>query len=441
MKRYFLLIGLSALLAVSCRTSDTIENSSQTVLPATPAESEALYSYREFRDLGLEYAGLNPAQKSSVTASLMSEMTLDEKIGQIFMLAIRHTANGRPALEVDDYLKAYMDRYIPGGLILFSINFSSPEQTRDFIGDLQARSPFPLFITTDEEGGKVSRLGGTPPMNVTHLPPAYELAAPGKPELSRYAASVLAADMRDLGFNMNMAPVADLRTLGPGDMMRDRSFGTDPESAGRMTAAAVSGFQEKGISAVLKHFPGHGNASGDSHIGAVASLSSAEKFAAEEFTPFRMGIEAGADFILMAHIAAPALTGDSTPASLSYRIQTEILRETLGYEGIIISDAMDMGAIKSHYTPREAAVMAFSAGTDIILMPANIPEAQEGIKIAITDGLLSMERLDSSVERILTLKFEKGMFDKNHEYVNILSDNHKIQEHNKLNELLNTELN
>ncbi|MDC7239801.1 MAG: glycoside hydrolase family 3 protein [Spirochaetales bacterium] len=435
MKRHFLYIGLSALLAVSCRTSIPTEISTQESLP--PEEkTEILFTFDEYKSSNIDFGALSARQKDYLVDSLLGQMSMEEKIGQIFMLAIRHTANGRPALELDDYLKAYMDRYIPGGLILFTINYSSPEQTRRFISDLQDHSPYPLFITTDEEGGQVSRLGSTPGMNVVHLPSAYELASTGDPEINRYASSVLAMDMRDLGFNMNMAPVADLRTYGRGDMMRARSFGNDPGIVGRMTAASVEGFQEYGISSALKHFPGHGNASGDSHDGAVASLSSLDDFYNREFESFRMGIEAGADFVLMAHIAAPSLTGDNTPASLSYKIQTEILREELGFEGIIITDAMDMGAIKSHYSPEDAALMAFSAGTDIILMPENIPSAQLAIKEAVTDGRITINRLNSSVKRILSLKFEKGMFVPGSEYHEILKENDKTEHHNRLNELL-----
>lgn len=405
----------------------------------TPEKTEKIISLEEFRNSDIDFNNLSQNQQNKLIDSMTVKMNRDEKIGQLFILAVRHTADGQPAYKADDYIKAFMDRYLPGGIILFSINYKNPAQTRTMIQDLQDYSPYPLFVTTDEEGGKVSRLGHTKGMEVVSLPPASELAAHGSPELTEFAASVLAGDMRDLGFNMDMAPVADLRHKGSHDIIGTRSFGTDPELSAEMTASFVKGLQDGGISSVLKHFPGHGNVSGDSHDGAVASLSSSNEFSEREFTSFRSGIAAGADFVLTAHIAAPALSGDSTPASLSPFIQTEILRGQLGFKGLIITDAMDMGAIKSLYSPEEASLNAILAGTDIILMPEHIPSAQQSIRDALQDGRLSEDRLNLSLKRIIKLKFQKGMFNLNYDYFKKISNTDKTKLHRALETRLKTE--
>ena len=243
----YLLISLSIL--SSCRTIE-----SQHDINSSPAQPESSSFPTESEQSGEEQ--IKPDERILQEAGkILSGMTLDEKIGQLFILAMRHTAYGEPALAMDDYLKEYINKYKPGGIILFSLNFETPDQTRKLIAGLKETSGTPLFITTDEEGGKVSRLGKQTNMNVISLPPAEELGKRGDPELVKKATMVLAADLRDLGFNMNMAPVADVtRHISP-DVIGTRSFSTNPETAAEMVAAAVKGYQENRISSVLKHFP------------------------------------------------------------------------------------------------------------------------------------------------------------------------------------------
>jgi len=371
------------------------------------------------------------------TERILTGMTIDEKIGQLFILAVRQTAYGKPALRMDDYLRNFMNRYNPGGIILFSINFQNPEQTRTLISDMQKESSLPLFIATDEEGGKVSRLGKQSNMNVLYLPPAQVLAARDDSLLIEKATSVLANDLRDLGFNMNMAPVADVTRNVPPDVIGSRSFGTDPLKTGEMVAAAVRGFQNNRICSVLKHFPGHGYVNGDSHNGMVKARGSLEEFKTVDFIPFRKGIDAGVDFIMSAHIQAASLTGNADPASLSYTIQTEILRKKLGFEGISITDAMDMGAISHYWSAGEAALKAFQAGIDIILMPSNIPEAQKYLKDAYINGEISESRLHESLYRIISTKVRRGFFQENYQFADRISSETKTLNHKALKTELN----
>jgi len=386
-------------------------------------------------------SSLDDAQKESLINEMIAGMSLDEEIGQLFILAVRHTDNGKPALSVDERVKTFMDDYKPGGIILFSINFQTPDQTIKLINDLQAISRYPLFITTDEEGGKVSRLGRLPRMDVVSLPPAAELGKRKTPALTEKSTEVLGLDLRELGFNMNMAPVADVVVPGEPNPIGNRSFSSNPEDAGSMTAAAVKGFLKAGISPVLKHFPGHGNVGGDSHLGAVTSRSSRSEFYKRDFIPFLMGMDAGCNFIMIGHISAPALTDKQEPASLSYDIQTRILRQELGYKGLIITDAMDMGAITNNYNPGIASLKAFHAGTDLILMPENIPAAQKSFKDAIASGTLSRERLEDSVRRILKVKMDNRLFDEKNG--SSLEYNTKVrnERHTRLLNLLNSQKN
>jgi len=386
-----------------------------------PRQLKALDEYLLSR--GLE------ADREEQTRAVISSMTLDEKIGQLFILAIRHTAYGKPALKMDDTVRQFMENYKPGGIILFTVNYRTPEQTRLFIRELQDTSRLPLFISTDEEGGKVSRLGKNAAMDVISLPPARDLGDLGDPAVTEQAAGILAADLRDLGFNMNMAPVADISRNRPPDVIGNRSFSSDPRLAGDMVASSVRGLQSHRVSSVLKHFPGHGNVNGDTHTGRVTAPGDLEEFHEVDFLPFRKGIEAGVDFVMTAHIQAPSLSGSSDPASLNYDIQTGILRNELGFEGLIITDAMDMGAISRYWSPGEAALKAFTAGADIILMPENIPAARDSLKKALSEGLITEERLDESLYRIISTKIRRGLFAPDYQIVERITEEEKKKNH------------
>jgi len=418
-KYLFILFGILVLLCSSCQTVPVppAPASPPTKHPYPPPQKhppsriEPALSLEDFRSRYGTFLDLTDFQKNSLVKYVIDRMSIEEKIGQLFMLALRRTPEGKPILNTDNYVRTYMNTYKPGGIILFGVNFESPEQTKALIRGLQGNSRIPLFISTDEEGGAISRLGKVPGMGVTHLPSAWEIGKSADAALAEKNASVLARNMAELGFNMNMAPVADVRRPGHDDVIGVRSFSSDPLTAAYMTASVVRGFEKNSISAVLKHFPGHGNVTGDSHTGPVQSLSSLQEFREIDFVPFIAGIKAGADFVMVGHIAAPALTGSIIPASLSSEIQTRILRGKLGFEGVIISDSMDMKAISMKYTPGEAALQAFLAGTDILLMPHYVPSAQAAMIQAAKDGTISSERLEDSLARILRLKFEKGLFD------------------------------
>lgn len=345
--------------------------------------------------------------------SILTSLSLEEKIGQLFLISVRNSYNGTRMLHADTYMENIIKNFHPGGIILFSINFDNPIQTRDLIRDTQAMSSIPLFVAVDEEGGRVARLGNSERMSVTKLPPAAIIGKTGKTEYARIATEVISRELKAYGFNMNMAPVADVNTNPANPVIGDRTYSEQAEIAGKMVAEVVETMADEQIISVLKHFPGHGDTSSDSHEGDVILLNDLKRLESIEFVPFRMGINAGADAVMTAHIEIPLVTGNDLPATMSPYFLKDILRKEMGFEGIIITDAMDMGAIKQHWTAGEAAVNALLAGVDVILMPASINDAEQGIKEALAQGIISEERIDQSVRRILRTKIKRGIMDGN----------------------------
>lgn len=343
---------------------------------------------------------------------IIEKMSLNEKIGQLFILSVRKNPDGSRMLHVDDYMESIIDTYKPGGIILFAVNFADPIQTRDFIREMQVISKIPLFMAIDEEGGVVARLGNTERMSVTKIPPAAIIGRTGKTEYAQMASQVISSELRALGFNMNMAPVADVNTNPKNPVIGNRTYSSDPYKAGKMVAAVTSAMADANIISVLKHFPGHGDSSTDTHMGEVVLEHSKKRLEEIEFVPFRMGIEAGADAIMTAHIKVPLVTGSNMPATMSPIMLKDILRDELGFKGLIITDAMDMGAVKQNWTADEAAVNAIIAGVDIILIPENIRDAVDGLKNAIDKKIITIDRIDESVRRIIKVKLKRNIYSK-----------------------------
>ena len=212
-----------------------------------------------------------------------------------------------------------------------------------------------------------------------------------------------------VGFNLNFAPVADVITNSDNTEIGNRSFSKDPEVAARMVAQMVKGLQDGNMIACLKHFPGHGSTSIDSHYGRSASERTAEELRATEFIPFRAGIEAGVELVMISHMSLPNVTGNDEPCDFSYDVVTGMLREELGFEGLIVTDSHEMGAISYYYDCGEAALRAVQAGCDVVLMPQSKTEAFEALRTALEEGTLTEERINESVLRILSLKYKYGI--------------------------------
>lgn len=262
----------------------------------------------------------------------------------------------------------------------------------------------PPFISVDEEGGTVSRIGGKGSFNIPNVGDMRDVGTSGDTHQAFEVSQAMAKYLVELGFNLDFAPVADV-VNGSGQTMARRSFGTDAQAVAQMVEAAVRGFTGGGILCCAKHFPGIGSAEGDPEVEPISTQKTVEQLQAEELLPFRSAIAAGVPFMMVGHLACPKLTGDDTPASLSRTIQTDILRAQLGFEGIIITDSLKMGAIGDRYNATELGVKALEAGADMLLMTPDFSASYEGVLSAVRDGTLSEERIDDSLRRIIKTKF------------------------------------
>lgn len=338
---------------------------------------------------------------------MVDEMTLEEKVCQLFMVTPEQITGVDAAVQAGDTTKEAIQKYPVGGIVYFAQNIIDEQQLKAMIENTKSFSKYPLFIGVDEEGGsQVARIAENENFAVEKVPDMQVIGASGDYEQAYMAGQTIGSYLHGLGFNLDFAPVADVLTNAENTVIGSRSFGADAAVDAKMVSQVVIGLQEKGVSAVLKHFPGHGGTSGDSHEGAVTSNSTLEQLRNTEFLPFKAGIEAGADCILAGHIALPEVTGDAVPATLSEKIITGLLRKELAFNGVIITDSMQMGSVTNSYTSAEAAVKAVQAGVDIILMPEDFVQAYEGILNAVRNGEISEERIDESVYRVMQCKLK-----------------------------------
>lgn len=339
--------------------------------------------------------------KAEYIQEIIDEMSAEEKAGQMLMADFRTNADGTGMTVLSEEAKDALAEYYIGGVILFAENLDTKEQTQQLTYDLQAAAHMPLFIGIDEEGGLVSRLNKS---NIEHevFPPAAEM------EDVAYAGKTIGEELAELGINVDFAPVADVNTNPDNPIIGTRAFSSDPQAAASKVAEFIRAIEETGVSACAKHFPGHGDTAMDSHLGETYVEHDMERLRSVEFVPFEQAITAGTDFIMAGHIKTPNATTDNLPASLSPEM-LGILRNDLGFNGIIITDAMNMGAIVDAYGSGESAVMAVQAGVDIVLMPADLAAAAQALTEAIEDGTISAERVEEALWRVLSLKYDKGL--------------------------------
>ena len=325
---------------------------------------------------------------------IVESMSQTEKLGQMVMIGIQGT-------KVDDDSLYMLNQYHMGGVILFDRNMENPEQVKQLTSDLQVQSneKVPLFIGIDEEGGDVVRMAEklTPP------PSQKEIGATGDIEQAKTWAIKTAKSLKDMGINVNFAPVAD---VGSNDK---RSYSTDTNTVIDFVRAATKGYQQENIIYSLKHFPGIGKGRVDSHVDSSSIDVAKEVLMTEDIIPFKTIIDENDPndyFILVSHLKYPALD-EEYPASLSSKIMTDLLRNKLGYKGIIITDDMEMGAVANHNDFRSIGVKAVKAGADIVLVCHEYEHQQEvylGLLDAVNSGEISQERIDESVKRIIKVK-------------------------------------
>lgn len=332
----------------------------------------------------------------------LDSMSLDEKIGQMIIAAYR-SENGVNVTEATDRIKDDIEKYNIGGFILFDENMQSVDQTKQLIRFYKENSRITPFIAIDEEGGAVSRIAASGIISDYYIPSAKQMARQGREAVIENYTKI-AGTLLELGFNMDFAPVADVDTNPANPVIGDRAFGSDPETARDMMIAAMETLSQNGILPVVKHFPGHGDTQNDSHVGLTVLPHDVQRLEQIELVPFVGAIENGAPAIMAAHLTTPQLSDSGLPASLDPYIITDLLRGRLGYDGLVITDALDMGAIADLYGEKDAAVKAVNAGADILLMPPDVKTAFDAVKNAVENGDIDPERIDRSVYRILKTK-------------------------------------
>lgn len=344
-----------------------------------------------------------PSAAPSAAPTPDSALTLEQKVGQLFIVRpdaleltlAQETINDAKAdgvTELTDAMRDALRTYPVGGICQFGKNITDPEQIKRFNNDLQAACQTPLFIAVDEEGGRVSRLANSPAFDL----PQYKNGAITD---ARAMGQDIGGYLKQYGFNMDFAPVADVNTNPDNPVIGDRAFSSDAETAAQMVAEAAQGLREHGILPTLKHFPGHGDTKEDSHTTLAVTHKTLAELQDCEFLPF--AADSGLHAVMVGHIAAPNVTGDMTPATLS----PELVGLVPDAENtLIVTDSLSMEAITATYTPGEAAVQALQAGCDLLLMPNGLPEAYNAVLQAVKDGTLSEERLDRSIDKILRYK-------------------------------------
>lgn len=336
---------------------------------------------------------------------LLSGMTLREKLCQLMIVRPETLTGESPVTAAGETTRLALESYPVGGLIYSVDNLVTQEQTREMITNTQSYSEIPLFISADEEGGNVGRLMYK--LGTTWVNDMYSYKDMG--EDTAYAnAYTIGSDMVSCLFNTDFAPVADVWTNPENTVIGDRAYSDDFTQASELVAAAVRGFTDAGVVCCVKHFPGHGDTSTDTHEGAAVVDKSLDELRAGELLPFESGIEAGVDMVMVGHITVTAV--DDEPATISKAVITDLLREELGWDGVVITDSLDMGALAG-YDNGEVCVKFLEAGGDILLGVPDIEAALTALETAVTDGRLTEQRIDESVQRVLELKIAHGIIE------------------------------
>lgn len=348
-----------------------------------------------------------PVDRSEITAdtvtSLLRTLTVRQKVAQLVMPWLL----GNAVPDSDSTMRRayrWVEELEVGGII---ISTGTPTSITDKINRLQRRAKLPLLVSADFEAGTTMRMAaGTP------FPTNMGIAATGNPAYAQAMGRITAIEGRAVGVHLAFAPVADLNSNPNNPIINTRSFGADPRDVARYVTAAIAGMREGGILSTAKHFPGHGDTETDSHLSLPTITAPWSRFDTLELVPFRAAIAAGVDAVMSAHIALPALDdGERRAGTLSPTILTGILRDSLGFRGLITTDALDMGAIAKEIGADEAVIRAFEAGSDLLLMPASPGGAIDAMTTAVTSGRISMARLDASVRKVLEFKQQLGLFE------------------------------
>ncbi|MDR4889564.1 beta-N-acetylhexosaminidase [Fredinandcohnia sp. QZ13] len=366
-------------------------------------------------------------QGNQSISAVISKMSLEDKIGQMILAGVSGTS-------IDANANKLISQFHVGGIIFYKYNFETPTQVIQLVNQLKARnsSSLPLLLGVDQEGGRVTRLPG----GLTNFPPNKQIGQVNNPEFSYKVGTLLGHELKEFGLNLDFAPVLDINSNPNNPVIGDRSFGNNAEVVSKLGIQTMKGIQSQNVITTIKHFPGHGDTSVDSHLDLPIVNKSLKELKELELIPFERAINQGADVVMVAHILLPQLD-KTNPGTMSKAVMTDLLRKQLGFTGVIITDDMTMGAITEHYGIGKAAVESVKAGSDIILVGHdynNVVKIISSLKTAVQNGEISEQRLNDSIERIIQLKRKYSINDTK-------VDNPNINEiNNSINSLMNNYL-
>lgn len=413
----FLLVGCSPAVSDSTANSESQTSGQATSTQDTEQSGTEETTAASSTDETESTSGETPPEVDEIEV-LIEQMTLREKVGQLFIIRPDSLDSSQTPEQVNDSsasgvteLSAAMadmlKNYPVGGIAMFGKNIVDEQQLITFISSLQDASSIPLLMAVDEEGGLVARLANHAAFDLPKYESAASVGATAKPSEALAMGNTIGSYLYRYGFNMDFAPVADVNTNPDNPVIGNRAFSSNGTVAAEMANAMAQGLKEQQIIPVFKHFPGHGDTAEDSHSGLAVNNKTKAEMESCEWLPYES--LTAADCVMVGHIATPNITGDSTPATMSSEIVNTILRGQLGFDGVVMTDSLAMGAITNEYDAGEAAIKALKAGCDILLGPENFKEAFEAVVNAVENGTISEERIDESVYRILSLKQRYGL--------------------------------
>ena len=383
MKKTLLCMGMAILLGVTGCTKAETQEPEQAEQPQKTAEQI----------------------KTETIDHRIQHMSTEEMVGQMLMMDFRKNADDSDMTVLSEEAAKQIADYHLGGVIVFAENLDNTEQTKKLLEDMQENAKIPLLVGVDEEGGMVSRLDKSQ-IPHTKIPNAMDMA--GDTTQAEQAGDDIGRVLSDLGIYLDFAPVADIFTNPENTVIGKRAYGTEPQIVADMATAFLHGLEKHGVSGVAKHFPGHGDTNTDSHYGMAMTNKNIEQMQQTEWIPFQRLVDENIDMVMVGHVMMPNATTDDLPASLSKQ-SVDLIRTQLHFDGIVITDAMNMGAIAEYYDSGTAAVMAVQAGIDIVLMPMDLDAAYTAILEAVQKGEIPKSQIEQSVRKILSLKYEKGM--------------------------------
>lgn len=374
----------------------------------TKIDKNAGYNEDKNQNSNQDVNNTNQNQKEVTTDKvdlILSSMSVEQKVGQLFICGFRKNSSNQNMYVLNDQTKAIVKKYNIGGVILFSENMQNEVQLKKLVEDINKTSQnIPLFISSDVEGGLVDRLAKV--SIVKSLPYISKLGATNDSNLSYEYGKIIARRLKYFGFNLDFAPVCDLDTS---DAIMYRSFGKDPNIVSKMVQGYIKGLGEYNIASTLKHFPGLGSSVGNSHDVVATSNISLTALEKNDFLPFKAGIDSGSNIVMINHIVYNNLLEKKLPASLNSDIY-QILKDKLSFSGIIITDGLEMGGVTKQNIETTPAYAAFVAGADMLLLPQDLDKSYNEILNAVKKNQISMQRLDSSVQKIIRYKEKMGMF-------------------------------